>query len=81
MSEVTDQIEKIGRAIWPAVSSALGGQPTPIQGAALADLTARWLAGHVIRGDPVETAALRETLLDLQLRTIRELIPLHEPPA
>jgi len=79
MSNVVQMIEKIGREIWPAISSALAGQPQEIQGAALADLTARWIAGHIYIGDPAETDALRETLIAMQVKTIRDLIPLHDP--
>jgi hypothetical protein len=48
----------------------LAGLPPQVQGAALADLLATWLAGH----EP----ELREALLDLHIHTVRELVPINE---
>jgi hypothetical protein len=48
----------------------LAGLPPEVQGAVLADLTAIWLAGHA--------GFLRGELLDMQVATIRRLIPVNE---
>jgi len=48
-------------------------QDSAAVGAALADLTAIWLAGHVVRGEPAETDRLRETLLRLHVDMISRL--------
>jgi hypothetical protein len=47
----------------------LAGHHPAVQGAALADLLATWLAGF----EP----DLRDTLLDAHIRTVRELIPIN----
>jgi hypothetical protein len=59
------------------MSAALEGQPEEVQGAALADCLALWLAGHVVRGDPQATEALREEMLALHLKAVRMLIPVN----
>jgi hypothetical protein len=48
----------------------LAGHHPVIQGAALADLLATWLAGH----DP----EVREALLDAHVHIVRELVPINE---
>lgn len=47
----------------------LAGHHPAIQGAALADLLAIWLAGH--------PAAFREDLLTMHITKVRELIPVN----
>jgi hypothetical protein len=55
------------------------GKPSPVQGAALADLLAMWLAGHFDANDPESEATeqIRETMLELHLRAVRDLIPVN----
>jgi hypothetical protein len=48
----------------------LAGHHPVIQGAALADLLATWLAGH----DP----EVREALLDAHVHLVREFLPINE---
>ena len=48
----------------------LAGHHPAIQGAALADLLATWLAGH--------DADLREAMLDAHIHIVRELVPINE---
>lgn len=72
MNELAD-VEAIVRRARPA----LAGHPGPNQGAALADLLATWLAGHIIPGDPAETDALREDLLTRHIAAVRDLIPVN----
>jgi hypothetical protein len=55
----------------------LAGNPAPVQGAALADLLATWLAGHFADG-PATTTRLRETLLKEHIAMVRRLIPENE---
>ena len=71
--EVDELVERIRPALFPL----LAGKHPEIQGAALADLTAIWLAGHVHPGDPEMTAGLRESLLELHITAIRKLIPVN----
>ena len=54
-NEVIDMVQKI--------RPHLRGHAPEIQGAVLAYLTANWLTGHCIPGDPTRTAELREQLL------------------
>lgn len=49
------------------------GQPPEVVGAALADLTAIWLASHVVEGSWTETDALRGDLMLMQVRAVRRL--------
>lgn len=57
-------------AIRDAIRPMLAGRDPSVQGAAMADLLAMWLAGHA--------PALREELLDEHLKVVRELIVVNE---
>jgi hypothetical protein len=59
------------------IEPLLAGHHPGIQGAALADPLATWLAGHVIRDDPIKTDALRERLLTVHLDCVRKLVPVN----
>ena len=59
------------------ISPLLVGKSANVQGAALADLLAIWLAGHVIRGDPKMTKKMREMMLKAHIVAVRGLIPLN----
>jgi hypothetical protein len=74
MSDTEDATALIER-----ISPLLAGHASYVQGLALADLLAIWLAGHVEQDadDKVRQAAtqrLRELLLRLHIDTVRELI-------
>jgi hypothetical protein len=60
-----------------AIKPILVGEKPAVQGAALADLLAMWLAGHVSVGDPTATEAMRESALELHLMAVRGLIPIE----
>jgi hypothetical protein len=64
-------------ALVKAITPLLRGFPSEVQGAALADLLAMWLAGHLILGDPKKTEAYRESVLELHLEAVRQLIPVN----
>ena len=68
--DFSDQVLLVADQIKPI----LAGQGSPIQSAILAELTAIWLAGHIIPDDPEETRRLRAELLDGHVRLIRQLI-------
>jgi hypothetical protein len=55
------------------------GKPAQVQGAALADLLAMWLAGHLDREDPEgeRTERIREVMLEAHLVAVRALIPIN----
>lgn len=69
-------VERLVEAIRPL----LAGKAPPVQGAALADLLAVWLAGHMVPGEPAETQLLRDELLDAHISIVRKLIPVNERP-
>jgi hypothetical protein len=70
-SEAVDEAEALARQCHPI----LAGHPSLVQGAALAELVARHLAGHVILGDPEKTKALRASLLEEFVKTVAALVP------
>jgi hypothetical protein len=47
-------------------------------GAALCELVALHLAGHFVAGDAVDTALMREMLLEAHIETVRKLVPIME---
>jgi hemerythrin len=57
-----------------AIKPILAGEKPSIQGAALADLLAMWLAGHVAVGDPKASEAIRETMLATHIEAVRGLV-------
>lgn len=67
------EVERIVASICPM----LAARPPQIQGAALADLLATWIAGHAIPGETIEIDALRERILELHIEMVRRLIILN----
>jgi hypothetical protein len=53
----------------------LAGHGPTIQGAALCELVARHLAGHVVLGDAAATAEMRRNLLAAFIQTVEALVP------
>jgi hypothetical protein len=58
------------------IGPILHGQNPVIQGAALADLFAMWIAGHF--DTEGHTAELREQIIADWMHTVRRLIPVNE---
>jgi hypothetical protein len=54
------------------------GQGPDVQGAALAELVALHIACHVVQGDEVQTAQMREVMLELFVGTVKKLVPVLE---
>lgn len=54
------------------------GQDPVIVAAALAELLALLLAGHFDPGDPANTQAIRDGMLDLHIKTVKKLVPVME---
>ena len=67
-----DEVVSLVKALRPT----LAGRPKEIQGAALADLLAIWLASHVVRGDPAATKRWHDKILKLHLTAVRKLVPI-----
>jgi hypothetical protein len=60
-------------AIVDRVRPLLAGHSPEIQGAALADLLAIWLAGHHVAGDEDATRTMRAELLAMHCGAVRNL--------
>jgi len=63
------------------ISPLLAGKGSAAQGAALADLLAIWLTGHIVIGDRAETRKLRAELLSSHLTAVRQLVDLADRAA
>lgn len=61
---------EIAERIYPMLA---GLHPT-VQGAIIADLTATWIAGHVVEGNPQDTEKLRKFLFEQHIRLTSSLI-------
>ena len=68
-----EQIQHMVEAIKPM----LAGHPPDVQGAALADLLAIWLAGHYVEDDKDATRKLRAELLAKHCVVVRELVTVN----
>ena len=74
MSEAEQsQIDEVGTLVEQA-RLIFAGKPPEIQGAALADLLAIWIAGHHDRDGVHKTVRLRERLLRHHLISVHKLI-------
>jgi hypothetical protein len=60
-----------------AIRPILAGHPAPVQGAALADLLAIWVAGHHA-STTAETERVRAELLENHIAAVARLIPENE---
>lgn len=60
-------------ALVDRIGPLLAGRSPDIQGGALADLLAIWLAGHHVEGDGEATRKMREALLLYHIGQVREL--------
>ena len=76
-ADIIRQIGPIVERLWPALQRELRGRDPAVQSAVLADLTAMWLAGCVIRDDPNETRRLRAELLGHFTTLVRQLVPVN----
>jgi hypothetical protein len=69
------EAEQVDRLVLRLVKELAGREPQ-MQGLILADLLATWLAGHIVKGRPAATEALRMDLLRHHVETVRRLIPI-----
>jgi hypothetical protein len=65
-----DEVRRLEREI----GALLAGKPPQVQGAALATLLAKWLAGHINFVSDVATRQMREELLSDHLDVVKQLI-------
>ena len=68
-----DQVQ----ALVARISPILHGQDRQVQGAALADLLARWLAGHCVPDDRFQTILMRGRILHQHMKIVRDLIKVN----
>jgi len=66
------------QALVEMIRPLLAGHHPQVQLAALADLVAIGIAGHIVPGDPAATDAIREELLTLHVDVVRNLITPNE---
>jgi hypothetical protein len=74
--DVDDSVKQAQQLV-KACRPLFAGKPPPVQGAALADMLAIWLASHVVPGDEAATIAVRAELLERHLETVAALIPIN----
>ena len=72
--EPTEEAMRVAEQCYPI----LAGEPSFVQGAALGELVARHIAGHVIPNDPVKTGVMRAEMLDMFMDLVEQLIPLAD---
>jgi hypothetical protein len=65
------------KALVDRISPLLHRHSEAVQSAALADLLAKWIAGHVVLGDPLATTLLRGKLLREHMKLVRDLTKLN----
>lgn len=68
-------------ALVESLKPLFAGHNPGVQGAALADLLAIWLAGHIIVGDADATRTLRAGLLAHHCSAVRMLVDLYDEAA
>lgn len=73
MSRATERDAIRSQVLVERIRPMLAGERPEVVGAALADLTAIWLAGHV--GPDAE--AMRSEILDMHVAAIRDLVPIN----
>jgi len=61
-------------AIADKIKPLLAGNSPEVQGAVLAELTAIWLAGHRVPGDPRAQQSLRAELLAMHIEAVTDLV-------
>jgi hypothetical protein len=64
-------------ALVAAVTPLFAGKSEHVQAAALADLLAMWLAGHVYLGDARRTRRVHDRLIEEHLKAVRALVPIN----
>jgi hypothetical protein len=65
------------RTLIDRISRILHGQDRQVQGAVLADLLARWLAGHYVPDDRFRTILMRGRILHQHMKIVRDLVKVN----
>jgi hypothetical protein len=69
---------KLSQKLCAKIAPLLAGNDPAVQSAALADLSAMWIAGHFVPNSVSGTKELRKELLREHVKLIRQLVPLNE---
>jgi hypothetical protein len=75
---LTEEAMVLAASLSAAMGKLLHGKHQLVQGAALADALATFIAGHIVLDDPEGTKQFREHLLALHIDAVRQLIPICE---
>jgi hypothetical protein len=73
-----DALARRADALAAQIAPLLAGKGAFVQGAALADLAAVWLAGHIVTGDREATETMRRDLFEAHCRAVWELVDLYD---
>lgn len=73
-----DPMTQIAVDLAKSIHPMFANLPAPVIGAALADLTSLWIAGHITEGQPAETRKLRAELFKQHMKAVKTLVPLQE---
>lgn len=73
-SEQAREADALSAKIWLLAAPILAGKAPEVQGAALADLAAVWLSGHLVVDDDVRTFETRRELFEAHCRAVWELV-------
>lgn len=78
MSDDSEKKARQGGELARECHAVFARQNPEAVGAALCELVALHLAGHFVPGDAVDTALMREMLLEAHIETVRKLVPIME---
>lgn len=71
---MSDEQARIADELAAKIHRLLAGKGPEVQGAAIADLTAIWLHGHLVLGDPAATDKIRREIFEHQCQLIWQLV-------
>lgn len=75
---MNDDAARISDELAAKIHALLAGHPAAVQGAAIADLCAIWLSGHLVLDNRVATTRIRRELFEAHCRAIWELVKLYD---
>jgi hypothetical protein len=73
-----DDLTERARAVAQACFPLLAHHGSEVQGAALGELVALHIAGHIIPGDRARTESMRAMVLEQFVSLVKDLVPLVE---
>jgi uncharacterized membrane protein len=71
---MTERAEAVAKACFPL----LAHHGSAVQGAALGELVALHIAGHIVPGDKAQTEYMRALVLEEFMKLVKALVPLVE---